>query len=191
MSTTPLIATGIIFPQSIPLDPPLEPPFPPPEVSAPIPFFISEPQSTRFFLVNVRRSVFFLASFCREYGTLKTTKGNYKELTNNRDNSRNGRRKPGPTFSSAVQRHLSCFFINVFFQYKRIILTKIQHTKCSSYSLTSLYSPIISLLHCLATEIKGTHTVYFSSSFYIINQKPMIHRTDFRCINTWVACSCL
>ena len=35
--------------------------------------------------------------------------------------------------------------------------------------------------------VKGTHTVYFSSSFYIINQKPMIHRTDFHCITTWVA----
>ena len=35
--------------------------------------------------------------------------------------------------------------------------------------------------------LKGTHTVYFSSSLYIINQKPMIHRTDFHCITTWVA----
>ena len=26
---------------------------------------------------------------------------------------------------------------------------------------------------------KVTHTVYFSSSLYIINQKPMIYRTDF------------
>ena len=30
--------------------------------------------------------------------------------------------------------------------------------------------------------IKGTHTIYFSSSFYIINQKPMIPRTYFHCI---------
>ena len=29
--------------------------------------------------------------------------------------------------------------------------------------------------------IKRTHTVYFSSSLYIINQKPMIPRTDFHC----------
>ena len=36
---------------------------------------------------------------------------------------------------------------------------------------------------------KGTHTVYFISSFYIINQKPMIPKTDFHCITTWVACS--
>ena len=35
--------------------------------------------------------------------------------------------------------------------------------------------------------IKGTHTAYFSSSFYIINQKPMIPRTDFHCTTTWVA----
>ena len=35
--------------------------------------------------------------------------------------------------------------------------------------------------------LKGTHTVYFSSSLYIINQKPMIHRTDFHCITTLVA----
>ena len=34
--------------------------------------------------------------------------------------------------------------------------------------------------------IKGTHNTYFSSSLYIINQKPMIHRTDFHCITTWV-----
>ena len=37
--------------------------------------------------------------------------------------------------------------------------------------------------------VKGTHTVYFSSSLYIINQKPMIPRTHFHCITTWVACS--
>ena len=35
--------------------------------------------------------------------------------------------------------------------------------------------------------IKWTHTVYFSSSLYIINQKPMIPRTHFHCITTWVA----
>ena len=36
-------------------------------------------------------------------------------------------------------------------------------------------------------HIKGTHTVHFSSSLYTINQKPMIARTDFHCITTWVA----
>ena len=36
-------------------------------------------------------------------------------------------------------------------------------------------------------DIKGTHTIYFSSSLYIINQKPMIPRTHFHCITTWVA----
>ena len=30
--------------------------------------------------------------------------------------------------------------------------------------------------------VKETHTVYFSSSFYIVNQKPMIPRTDFHCM---------
>ena len=35
--------------------------------------------------------------------------------------------------------------------------------------------------------VKGAHTVYFSSSLYIINQKPMISRTHFHCITTWVA----
>ena len=30
-------------------------------------------------------------------------------------------------------------------------------------------------------RIKGTHTVYFSSSFYIINQKSVIPKTDFHC----------
>ena len=34
---------------------------------------------------------------------------------------------------------------------------------------------------------KGTNTVYFSSSLYIINQKPMILRTDFHCMTTWGA----
>ena len=34
---------------------------------------------------------------------------------------------------------------------------------------------------------KGTHTVYFISSLYIINQKPMIPRTHFHWLTTWVA----
>ena len=34
--------------------------------------------------------------------------------------------------------------------------------------------------------LKGTHTVYFSSSLYIINQKSMIRRTHFNCKTTWV-----
>ena len=38
-------------------------------------------------------------------------------------------------------------------------------------------------------KLKGTHTVNFSSSLYIINQKPMINRTHFHCITTWVASS--
>ena len=33
----------------------------------------------------------------------------------------------------------------------------------------------------------GTHTVYFSSSLNIINQKPMIPRIHFHCTTTWVA----
>ena len=32
-------------------------------------------------------------------------------------------------------------------------------------------------------EVKGTCTVYLSSSFYIINYKPVIHGTDFHCIH--------
>ena len=36
-------------------------------------------------------------------------------------------------------------------------------------------------------SLKGTHTIYFSSSLYIINQKPMIPRIHFHCITTWVA----
>ena len=35
--------------------------------------------------------------------------------------------------------------------------------------------------------LKGTHIVYFSSSLYIINQKPMIPRTHFHCITTWLS----
>ena len=30
-------------------------------------------------------------------------------------------------------------------------------------------------------DVKGTHAVSLSSSFYIINQRPMIPRTDFNC----------
>ena len=37
--------------------------------------------------------------------------------------------------------------------------------------------------------VKGTHTIYFSSSLYIINQKPTVPRTHFHCIPTWVASS--
>ena len=36
--------------------------------------------------------------------------------------------------------------------------------------------------------LKGTHAVHFTTSLDIINQKPMISRTDFHCITTWVAC---
>ena len=39
----------------------------------------------------------------------------------------------------------------------------------------------------VSSTLKGTHTVYFSSSLYIINQKPMIPKTHFHCITTWVA----
>ena len=35
--------------------------------------------------------------------------------------------------------------------------------------------------------IKGTHTIYFTISFYIINQKPVIPKTDLHCETTWVA----
>ena len=35
-----------------------------------------------------------------------------------------------------------------------------------------------------ACGFKGTHTVYFSSLLYIINQKPMIPRTPFHCKTT-------
>ena len=38
----------------------------------------------------------------------------------------------------------------------------------------------------LRFAVKGTHTVYFSSSLYIINQKPILPRTHFHCITTWV-----
>ena len=36
-------------------------------------------------------------------------------------------------------------------------------------------------------DVKGTHTIYFTSSFYVIYQKSMITRTDFHCITTQVA----
>ena len=46
---------------------------------------------------------------------------------------------------------------------------------------------LIQFANVAPTRIKGTHTVYFSSSLYIIIQKPMIHGIDFHCITTWVA----
>ena len=36
------------------------------------------------------------------------------------------------------------------------------------------------------SNFKGTHTVYFSISFHILNQKPTVPIT-FYCIKTWVA----
>ena len=41
-------------------------------------------------------------------------------------------------------------------------------------------------LYMAVYVFKGTHTVYLSSSLYIVNQKPMIPRTLFHCIPTWV-----
>ena len=38
----------------------------------------------------------------------------------------------------------------------------------------------------LPPPIKGTHTVYSSSSLYIVNQKPMIPGTHFYCATTLV-----
>ena len=59
-------------------------------------------------------------------------------------------------------------------------------------------NPLKFEIHCLilvtstsaksvSVNIKGTHTVYLSSSLYIINQKPMIPRIHFHYITTWVA----
>ena len=42
------------------------------------------------------------------------------------------------------------------------------------------------IMDCHICQLFLTHTVYFSSSLNILNQKPMIHRTDFHCITTWV-----
>ena len=36
-------------------------------------------------------------------------------------------------------------------------------------------------------KIKGTHTLYVSSSLYIVSQKPMIPTIHFHWITTWVA----
>ena len=41
--------------------------------------------------------------------------------------------------------------------------------------------PISNLSTLYYKVFKGTHTVYFSSSLHIINQKPMIPRTHFHC----------
>ena len=70
-------------------------------------------------------------------------------------------------------------------------------TVCNSFDLVNLvtyptrFKGSPSILEVILVNnprrFKGTHTVYFSSSLYIINQKPMIPRTDFHCITTWVA----
>ena len=39
----------------------------------------------------------------------------------------------------------------------------------------------------MQTGFKGTQTICFGVSFYILNEKPMIPRTDFHCITIWVA----
>ena len=38
-----------------------------------------------------------------------------------------------------------------------------------------------------AVKVEGTHTVYFTTSLYIVNQKPVMHRIQFHCTTTWVA----
>ena len=54
-----------------------------------------------------------------------------------------------------------------------------------------IFLVISALEHCrkikFGVYVKGTHAVFFSNSFYILNQKPMISLTDFHCITTWVA----
>ena len=42
-------------------------------------------------------------------------------------------------------------------------------------------------MYLSSMSFKGTYTVSLRRSVYIINQKPMIPRTDFHCITTWVA----
>ena len=58
------------------------------------------------------------------------------------------------------------------------------------------YGIFSSCLYCIKmlreseiTWLKGPHTIYFSSSLYIINQKHMIPTTYFHCITTWVTSS--
>ena len=61
------------------------------------------------------------------------------------------------------------------------------HSDGSKYDSTGIenYTLKNALCSCTyRTGLKGTHTVYFSSSLYIKNQKPMIPRTDFHCITT-------
>ena len=76
----------------------------------------------------------------------------------------------------------------------KIYVQRVNH-KCQ---LSLLLKSIVTLLKIqkymykrsipsFSISFKGTHTVYISRSFYIINQKPMIPRTDFHCITTWVA----
>ena len=65
-------------------------------------------------------------------------------------------------------------------------------TSVNEFSVGSRYGTLC-YTHPQKTHIafynvhKGTHTVYFSSSFFVINQKPVIPRTDFHSITTWIA----
>ena len=52
---------------------------------------------------------------------------------------------------------------------------------CKSFILVIIFT------HAIYVAVQGTNTVYFSSSFYIINQKPMMPRIHFHCISTCVA----
>ena len=64
------------------------------------------------------------------------------------------------------------------------IKTYAKDYQISTYYIKGILFSVVDLL-----KLKGTHTVNFSSSLYIINQKPMINTTHFHCITTWVASS--
>ena len=68
-----------------------------------------------------------------------------------------------------IQTYLSYFILLYLYRMKKFIAF-------SMYVKNAIYIYIM--------YVKGTHTVYFSNSLYIINQKPMIPRTHFHCITT-------
>ena len=77
--------------------------------------------------------------------------------------------------------------------YQKHILSPVQHDqhpekwpyrRLHAKTCVDLRDQINFVKNYISKDFKGTHTVYFSSSIYIINQKPTIPRTHFHCITT-------
>ena len=91
------------------------------------------------------------------------------------------------TLSNSLSIHLKKIKVRNKRGFTKVISHLVEENKGCMFDLCWDLGPLFLLNQSIWQAFKGTHTVYFSSSFYIINQKSMIHRTDFHCITTWVA----